>query len=371
MGNVDAARNMKRVGYLTWLLIAIPSVVWEISHRSLATPRALLWLALFIAFLPLFAICTREQHRHVFVWLTLLTIIGLACSYLQPVGFQPVLLVIVAGSLGGTRAPIAVTWITAQSVALGAVAISSGNPFTIASAYFAFGLFAFFTARIAHNEREARVQLAQTNAELRVATELLQINSRADERLRIARDLHDLLGHHLTALSLNLEVASHLTEGPAREHVDKSKAITKLLLSDVRGVVSALRQDERVDLTAAVESLRDAVAHPAMHVEIDGDVAVPSAAIAQTALRALQEIVTNSVRHSGARNLWLRVACNDGVLSIDARDDGSGADSVHFGNGLTGMRERVEELHGSMRVTASRGRGFEVHVTLPITGAST
>jgi signal transduction histidine kinase len=369
MGDVET-RSLTLVGYLTWGLIAIPSVLWEVSHHTLATPRALLWLALFIAFLPLFALCTREPHRHTILYIAIQTIIGLACSRLQSVGFQPVLLVIVAAQLGGFSVPFAVGWIAAQSIALGIVAIPTGEPFTIASVYFAFSLFACSTARIAHHERHARMRLAETNAELKVATELLQINSRADERLRIARDLHDLLGHHLTALSLNLEVVSHLTEGAAREHVEKSKAITKLLLSDVRGVVSALRQDERVDLTAAVESLRNAVAQPAMHVDIEGDVAVPSAAIAQTALRALQEIVTNSVRHSGARNLWLRVARNDGVLSIDARDDGSGADTVHFGNGLTGMRERVEELHGSLVVTSSRGRGFEVHVTLPIAGAS-
>jgi signal transduction histidine kinase len=363
-------RSMTLVGYLTWFLIAVPSVAWEVNHHTLATPRALTWLGLFLTFLPLFALCTSEPHRHTLVYVTLQTLIGLACAWLQPVGFQPVLLVIVAAQLSAFPLPFSIGWIVAQSIALGLIAIPSGIPFTIASAYFAFGMFAFFTARIAHDERHARMALSEANAELKVATELLQMNSRTDERLRIARDLHDLLGHHLTALSLNLEVASHLVDGAAREQIEKSKAITKLLLTDVRGVVSALRHDERVDLTAAVESLRDAVAQPALHVDIEGDVAVPSAAIAQTALRALQEIVTNSVRHSGARNLWLRVARNDGMLSIDARDDGSGTDTVHFGNGLTGMRERVEELRGSMEVTSSRGRGFNVRVTLPIAEAA-
>lgn len=366
---MDSTRGMKAVGYLTWLLTAIPSVSWELGRHTLGTPRALLWLALFIAFLPLFALCTRESKRHEYALLAAASAIGIACSGLQPKGFQPVLLVIVAASLGRLPTPRAIAWITVQSIALAIVSMPSGEPFTIGSAYFAFQLFAFFTARIAYNERDARMQLAEANAELNVATELLQMSSRTDERLRIARDLHDLLGHHLTALSLNLEVALHLTDGVAREQVDKSKAIAKALLSDVRGVVSALRQDETVDLTAALQSLRTGVTNPALHVDIEGDVAVPNAAIAQTALRALQEIVTNAVRHSGARNLWLRLARHDGVLSIEARDDGSGIDTIHFGNGLTGMRERVEELRGSMEVTSSRGHGFAVHVTLPI-GAS-
>src|SRR5207244_2713563 len=82
--------------------------------------------------------------------------------------------------------------------------------------------------------------------------------------LRIARDLHDLLGHHLAALSINLEVARHMTGGEAREQIEKSQAVTKLLLSDVRDVVSRMREDEPVDLTAAVKSLSDRVRKPGL-----------------------------------------------------------------------------------------------------------
>jgi signal transduction histidine kinase len=79
----------------------------------------------------------------------------------------------------------------------------------------------------------------------------------------------------------------------------------------------------------------------------------------------LQEIVTNAVRHSGARNLWVRVTREDGALVIDARDDGAGCDRVSFGNGLRGMRERVEALRGSLEAITARGKGFEVRVMLP------
>ena len=85
---------------------------------------------------------------------------------------------------------------------------------------------------VAHSEMEARKSLAEANAELRMTTELLEISSRTSERLRIARDLHDLLGHHLTALSLNLEVAGHLASGDAKEPIEKSKSIAKHLLGN-------------------------------------------------------------------------------------------------------------------------------------------
>ena len=99
------------------------------------------------------------------------------------------------------------------------------------------------TPRPASSPRRPRSRhgLAAANAELEATRELLAQSVRLAERARIARDLHDLLGHHLTALSLNLEIASHKADGEARERIDTAQSVTKLLLGDVRGVVGALR----------------------------------------------------------------------------------------------------------------------------------
>jgi len=358
-------RQLSLVGYLTWLIIGIPSVLWEIRHHTFFTPRAGVWAVCFVLFIVAFAINTRtETHWRYLVFIE--AIFALACVWTQPLGgMQPVLLVIVAGQLSAFSWRGALMFDLALMAALYAAVYRLDEALLIVISYFAFTLFAMITVRTAHDEAEARKSLAEAHAELKVAAELLQISSRTDERLRIARDLHDLLGHHLTALSLNLEVASHLTTGDARDHIEKSKSITKLLLSDVRDVVSAMRHDEAVDLGAAIESISAAVTTPQLHVEVDGDLAVTNSAVAQTALRALQEIVTNAVRHSGARNLWVRVTRKDGALVIDAKDDGTGRDHVLFGNGLRGMRERVEAVRGSLEVITARGKGFEVRVMLP------
>ncbi len=247
--------------------------------------------------------------------------------------------------------------------ALGAMA-SVPQHLKIEPAFVAFQLFAYFAVRIAHREALARQALAETNAELKVTSGLLDLSSRTEERLRIARDLHDLLGHHLTALSLNLEVASHLAAGEAKASIEKSQAITKELLADVRAVVSRLREDEPVDLAAALNALRDVIATPSLHIDLE-NVAVSDPAVAQVVLRAVQEIVTNAVRHSGARNLWLRLSSSDHTLDVDARDDGAGTDTIEFGNGLRGIRERVEQVNGSLEVSSMRGRGFSVHISLP------
>ena len=355
-------RKLVLSGVVTWCIVALPHV------NAIRLP----WALCYVVFLLLFLVATRDRCRGR-LELALIAaqgVLALLCCVLQPNGMQPVLLVIVAAQLGHLRTSQALTWIVVQTLVLYSTVIGGPPHATWGTlGYFAFQLFGFLTARVVHDEREATQALAEANTELRVATGLLDISSRAEERLRIARDLHDLIGHHLTALSINLEVATHLVNGDARPHIEKSQAITKLLLSDVRDVVSRLREDEAIDLGTALMSLRDAVPSPAIHVEA-GNVAVTDPTVARTALRAVQEIVTNAVRHSNGRNLWLTIGTVDHAVTVDARDDGGGTDRVVFGNGLRGMRERVQETGGTMEVSSMRGRGFEVHIRLPLGGAA-
>lgn len=366
-------QKMKWVGVLTWIIIGIPSVLWEAQYRSLAAPRAAVLFTAFIIFIVAFILGTRPGcgTRTKISMVVIETLAAYVCVALQPTGFQPVLLVIIAAQLGAYPPRFAILGIAANCIVLAfIVSRTDGSPVIYALVYFAFSLFSLFSMHVAHSEMEARKALAEANAELRMTTELLEISSRTSERLRIARDLHDLLGHHLAALSLNLEVAGHIATGDAKEHIEKSKSIAKHLLADVRDVVSRLRNDEPVDLTTSLESLRDVIVAPTLHLDFPRELAVADANIAEVALRTVQEIVTNAVRHSGARNLWLNLGTADHTLTIDARDDGIGADDVRFGNGLLGLRERVQQARGTFEVTSMRGRGFSIHVTLPL-GAAT
>jgi len=366
-------RKMTWVGILTWIIVLIPSVLREVELHSLLTARAAMLFGAFALFLSAFLLATRPgcSRRMRIPFLAIEALAAFACSILRPMDFQPVLLVIVAAQLGTYPPRFAIGGAAFNSIVLGFIVHAAGYPAVIyALVYFSFSLFALFSMHVAHAEMEARQKLAEANTELRMTTELLEISSRTSERLRIARDLHDLLGHHLTALSLNLEVAGHMASGDAKEHIEKSKSIAKHLLADVRDVVSRLRNEEPVDLTASLESLRDVIAMPSLHLDFPRELAVADANIAQVALRTVQEIVTNAVRHSSARNLWLNLGTADRTLSIDARDDGVGADNVRFGNGLLGLRERVQQARGTFEVTSMRGRGFSVHVTLPLGAAA-
>jgi signal transduction histidine kinase len=185
--------------------------------------------------------------------------------------------------------------------------------------------------------------------------------------VRISRDLHDTLGHHLTALSLQLDVASRLSEEPAADHMRQAHAITRLLLGDVRDVVSRLRDSNQPDLTQSIRAL--AVGHEdlAIHLDLPDALPVDDRSRAETLIRCVQEIVTNTTRHAQAHNLWIRLEARADGIALHARDDGRGAEVVSCGNGLTGMRERFEQLAGHVEFSAGRDTGFEIRGFLPTT----
>ena len=176
-----------------------------------------------------------------------LMMIAISGIYLRGSGATPATLVIVAAELPHLL-PIRWVWlwVAANTVALTAVVawVVDGwaDVITFPLAMAGFQAFAVTSSYLALRETRAREGLARANTELHAAHALLAEQSRTEERLRISRDLHDTLGHHLTALSLQLDVASRLSDGKAAAHVRQAHAITRLLLSDVRDVVGTLRE---------------------------------------------------------------------------------------------------------------------------------
>jgi signal transduction histidine kinase len=230
----------------------------------------------------------------------------------------------------------------------------------------------FVTSVVAKQQAEAREDQRRLNSELRATRTLLAESSRLAERMRISRELHDLIGHHLTALSLNLEVASHLVSGQAQDHVRQAQSVAKLLLGDVREVVSQLRDEDSIDLTQALQNLVEGVPGLAIHLELPPRFSVDDPKRAQVLLRCAQEIITNTVRHAGARNLWLRFerSGDQRQMAIHARDDGRGASQVKPGNGLAGMRERLAQYGGRLDIVTAKDQGFALDAWLPLEGAA-
>jgi signal transduction histidine kinase len=237
-----------------------------------------------------------------------------------------------------------------------------------AALYLGYAVIVFIASEVARQQADAREDQRRLNSELRATRALLAESSRISERMRIARELHDLVGHHLTALSLNLEVAGHLVVNEAAsDHVARARSTAKQLLADVREVVSELRDDEGIELTAALRDLTEGVPGLQVHLALPQRFAVGDSRRAQILLRCTQEIITNAVRHARARNLWLRFEEGpDGMLLLKAHDDGCGALELKPGNGLTGMRERLAEVDGKLEIHTKRNQGFALEASLTI-----
>lgn len=226
-----------------------------------------------------------------------------------------------------------------------------------------FHVFAMLATHRARSEQELREETAALNRELVATRELLSEHSRQSERLRIARDLHDLLGHHLTAQILQLEVATHITEGAGRQKVEQALALGKLLLSDLRTAVSELREDEPINFRDAVNKLISDI--PGIRIELSFSATLDEIELAQTLLRCTREALTNILRHSGANRCVITFARqNDEDYLLQIRDNGGKRQKIVAGNGLKGIKERIEEAGGSAHWQSDK-HGFLLEIRLP------
>ena len=364
---VDGRFNI--AGFAGWLACMVPSGVDLYEGRLSGWPAGV-WSAAFLTFGATYAgYLWRPAARRRFTIDILLvgaqTGAGLAmvwAAYGMTKYLCGITLVVVAGELPYVFSQRVVwIWVAAQSTVLTAIfwnsfswlaAVSGGGAFA-ASHVFNVG-----QSFLRQSEQAARDQLGRANAELQIAQELLAENSRVGERLRISRDLHDSLGHHLTALSLQLDVASRRVNGRAAEHVREAHAITRLLLSDIRDVVGQLRQTGRIDLSAVLRPLAAASEVPRVHLRMPEPFYLDDPAHANAWLRCVQEILTNATRHAGARHLWIEFGQDGDGITLHVRDDGVGAADWKPGHGLTGMRERIEERGGRVEFNTVPGRGF-------------
>lgn len=142
--------------------------------------------------------------------------------------------------------------------------------------------------------------------------------------------------------------------------------MTRLLLSDVREVVSSLREDRPVDLRRALETLAAGTPEPRVHLSFPENLEIRDPSQANALFRCAQEAITNSVRHARARNLWIELKKEEDGIALRARDDGRGTAAVQAGNGLQGMRERLEEIGGRLEIESWPGQGFALRAWTPV-----
>lgn len=323
-----------------WLMVGVPVLIQPQGELW----RLASWASAFVLF-GVFYLFGRGVMPLVLEGVAVVAMVLTRCN-----GFEGTLLVLVAMQLGARFAPRAgIAWIAIQTLLLGgAIAIhwSLRPALMLAPPYLGFQLLGFATIA-------SMGKLADATREV--------------ERLRMSRDLHDALGHRLTALTLNLEAAlRRLENGEARESIETAQALARALLGEVREIVQGARGES--DLTSGLERLIDSIPKPRVHLQVGSRLDVDDPERRQVLLRTVQEIITNAARHSEAANLWIVIDRKEGELRIRAHDDGRGAAVEASGFGLRGMRERVESSGGKLTTGSTPGHGFEVVASIPVNG---
>jgi signal transduction histidine kinase len=382
IARLNHTQLMLYAGLFTWACVGIPLVLNTWYFRDgLSQFDLIAWRVAYFGFGFGYWLLTRRLGRRQarpfdIAVLLLITLCAVAVSHFSDSGLGGGLMLVTAGILAWLLPlRVGIAWLVLQHLAL--VPVFAGRPeFSILEAllqaafYVGYATIVFVAGFVAMRQAEAREEQRRLNSELRATRALLAESTRLTERMRISRELHDLLGHHLTALSLNLEVATHLSEGRAQDHVRQAQSLAKLLLSDVREAVSQLREGDSIDLTEALHALIEGVPSLDIHLQLPDQFSVDDPARAQVLLRCAQEIITNTVRHAGARTLWLAIAHENRGVAIRARDDGRGVDGFNAGNGLRGMRERLAQFGGKLEIETARDKGFALDAWLPLETAT-
>ena len=364
-------RPLVGAAFVVWMAAGVPQVAAWASGRACFEQRSVVWCAAYGSFAIACQLATRTVRRRAWRAAALAgqSVAALVALAIGNTGFEGALLCVVAGEsplIVGEKTGFA--WVIAQTAAMVAIDLVSPyrgrTSYLSAFAYAGFQLFAFGSSRLVVREAQARAELGRMHAELLATRELFADSTRTAERLRIARELHDSLGHHLTALNLQLELARNIADRQTKAPVDQAHALSKELLVELRSVVSTMREEAPLDLSGALRTLVAGIPHPRVHLDFENDLRI-EAALAHTLFRCVQEALTNAVRHAGAENVFLSIETRDDTVALTVRDDGRGAAELRVGHGLSGLRERIEGLGGQLEVEAQPGGGLTLRALLP------
>ncbi len=279
-------------------------------------------------------------------------------------------------------------FVAAQAWYAGSAGLETNlNSLTIVVIFTLLLIFVHVIAGHIDRDQRSRQQMRQLLDELETSHRQLQAYASqvaelaaAAERNRLARDIHDSLGHYLTAISIQLEKAqAYRARDPeaADQAIRDAKQTARAALQDVRQSVSALRDAEdrfslRQSLADLVGRMESGMLEIACHVE--GDETDYAGPVLTALYRAAQEGLTNVQKHAQARHVLLDVQLGETEACLRLRDDGAGFDAgalagqaagTERGYGLQGLQERLELVRGQMRITSDAQTGTELTVTVP------
>jgi signal transduction histidine kinase len=358
--------------YVAWLavflvLLATPADRFLDGNRDTALIVMVVFLAAFVGkgLLP-----SGQKHWSDYPLLALEGLAVLVLCYLWPRNMAPVLAIIfVADCAMLLSAPVLIAVALALNIALWLIVTMAwdvSQASLVLLSYVGFQMFAALTAWYARRSEQTANALRETNAHLLATRSLLEESARDGERLRLARELHDVAGHKLTALKLNLAALERNGDASTQASVKVVSQLATELLDDIRGVVTQIRQHDGLDMRQALEQLIAPLPSPRIHLDVHADARVNTVAQADTLLRVVQEALTNIVKHAQAANAWISLERAGDVVKLSIRDDGRGELPLREGFGLKGMRERLALVAGGLDISRQGDAGVVLNITMPL-----
>lgn len=348
-------------------LLFIVGPVSDLYRSSIGTARIAATTALLVVFIVVYALTMRAGmrlrigQRATLVFLIVLLVLPAAMLAVGAPGSLALLFVYFIAAAGMRLRPeaaLVVIVLTAAGVGIGAIATGASGGM---SASYALIIVAIGTMMTAF-QRQIRV-----NRELQAARHELARLAVTDERLRIARDLHDLLGHSLSVINLKSELAAKLVaHDPARAQAELAdvQAVGRKALAEVREAVQGYRQ---LALDDALAGARTALSAAGIAYELDGAPAELPADVEEVFAWAVREGTTNVVRHSNAARCAVRIRDGEGEATLEVEDDGASPPAVpQVGSGLTGLAERAAMLRGRLEAGTGPGGGFRLRLVVPL-----
>jgi two-component system sensor histidine kinase DesK len=351
-----APKRFRDLGWETyaWLIYSLPYLLTSLLISMPPLRKAVL-LAGYVVFLALYSAGNFIRGPRILWIIGALDALAIAGSYWNPTA--AVFFVYGAAFVGNGFPTRTAAGVLAVQVLIGGLAgLAAGVD------WFFYILSVVMSALIGAICIQARAkELGDTR--LRMAQEEVERLAKLAERERIARDLHDLLGHTLSVVVLKSELAQKLmARDPARaqQEIAEIERISRQGLADVREAVTGYRSS---GLTAEIEHVRETLTAAGIDTTIEAR-SVKLAPAQETALSlALREAATNVIRHAAATRCHIKFYAQDGSALMEVKDDGRGGESP-FGNGLIGMRERINALGGALQRETTNGT--RLMISLPL-----
>jgi len=357
----------RRAGQILGLLFLLGPIS-DLADNDLAPARLILialalaaFVALWLALLPPVAALARRGPQAVTAGLGLLALLAVATLALgAPQSFAAlfVYFVAAAGLLLPMRPALAVVGATTTGVGIGLWATGASNSAIAAHTLTILSIGVLMTSFGSH---------ARTIRELHAAREELADLAVNEERLRIARDLHDLLGQSLSVVALKSDLADRLVDSdPAAAHRELAdvRRVSRQALTEMRAAVHGYR---RLAFSEALDSAGAALSAAGIDLRVDGTAEHLPEEVENVLAWALREATTNVVRHSGARACEVTVETGADAVALQVDDDGAAEPSQNGGGmGLAGLAERARGLHGTLEAGARPGGGFRLRLRVPL-----